>query len=286
MIYRRQSVLDTFPIKVFIFVIIASVGILVSKAFAASETPGPIIVQGGDFSFAGPEQVAAGLVAFHFANVGQESHHAQLVRLPDDLEAAEFVEALKRDEREALNLVRQVGGVAAVAPGGEAEVGLTLEAGTYAFICVIPSPSDRVRHVEKGMVLPFVVTEPAAVSAPPATLGTFFLRDFAFEMPAVMPAGHATYKVVNDGPGQPHEIAIVRLVDGATVEDVRRSIMTPSGPPPFRAVGGFQATEAGSDGYVTLDLEPGEYAAICRVTDRGSGLSHVHLGMVSGFRVE
>jgi hypothetical protein len=43
---------------------------------------------------------------------------------------------------------------------------------------------------------------------------------------------------------------------------------------------------AGGESYVTLDLEPGEYAAICRVTDPASGTSYVHLGMIKGFRVE
>ena len=74
--------------------------------------------------------------------------------------------------------------------------------------------------------------------------------------------------------------------DGKTADDARQAIMTPGGPPPFTAVGGFQSTAVGGDGYVTMNLEPGEYAAICRVTEPASGLSHVHLGMIKGFRVE
>jgi hypothetical protein len=62
--------------------------------------------------------------------------------------------------------------------------------------------------------------------------------------------------------------------------------MNPGGPPPFTSMGGFQSASAGVDGYVTLNLEPGEYAAICRVTEPNSGLSHVHLGMIKRFKVE
>jgi len=62
--------------------------------------------------------------------------------------------------------------------------------------------------------------------------------------------------------------------------------MNPAGPPPFTAVGGLQTVGIDGDGYVNLNLEPGEYAAICRVTEPKSGLSHVHLGMIKGFTVQ
>jgi len=91
---------------------------------------------------------------------------------------------------------------------------------------------------------------------------------------------------VNEGPAQPHEFAIVKLKPGMTADDARKAIMTPAGPPPFTSVGGFQSTGVSGDGYVSLNLEPGEYAAICRVTEPMSGVSHVHLGMIRGFRVE
>ena len=43
--------------------------------------------------------------------------------------------------------------------------------------------------------------------------------------------------------------------------------------------------DAGRAGYATLDLTPGEYAAICLVPDPASGTPHVHLGMVKGFSI-
>jgi hypothetical protein len=136
------------------------------------------------------------------------------------------------------------------------------------------------------MVRPLVVTNASEMVEAPAALGTITMRDFMFDLPEVIPSGRATYRVVNEGPGQPHEVAIARLAPGKTAEDARRAIMNPGGPPPFQAVGGFQATEVGGDGYVTFDLEPGAYVAICRVTEPVSGVSHVHLGMVREFRVE
>src|SRR5215212_7290858 len=174
---------------------------------------------------------------------------------------------------------------AAVDSGWSTQAMVNLDAGTYALLCVIPSPSDRVPHVLKGMLKPIFVTPSDNTSTPPATGGTVRLHDFAIDMPDVVPTGPATYRVVNEGPAQPREFAVVRLKPGTTAEDARQAIMAPAGPPPFTAVGGFQATTVGGDGYVTLDLEPGEYAAICRVTEPMSGVSHVHLGMIKGFHV-
>src|SRR3954454_16127334 len=136
---------------------------------------------------------------------------------------------------------------AAVDSGWSTEAMVNLDAGTYALLCVIPSPSDRVPHVLKGMIKPLIVTPPSTTSVPPATSGTVTLHDFTIDMPDVVPAGPTTYHVVNEGPGQPHEFAIVRLNPGKTADDARQAIMTPGGPPPFTAVGGFQSTVAGGD---------------------------------------
>ena len=35
----------------------------------------------------------------------------------------------------------------------------------------------------------------------------------------------------------------------------------------------------------TGELTPGDYAAICVIPDRASGIPHLHLGMIKGFTV-
>ena len=253
---------------------------------AVAPNQATIAIEGGDYYFAAPDVVEGGLVTIQFTNVGAETHHAQLVRLRGDVTIDQFLAALQGDERAALAMVSDEGGAAAVATNLSTEVTVELQEGAYALICVIPTPSDRIRHFAKGMVRPLLVTAPMTTTAPPDTAGTLVMRDFSFDMPEVIPAGPVTYRVDNQGPSQPHEIAFVRLAPGKTADDVRQSIMNPGGPPPFQPVGGFQSIEMLKDGYVSLNLEPGDYAAICRVTDPNSGMSHVHLGMVKGFRVE
>jgi plastocyanin len=252
---------------------------------AAAPNQATVAIEGGDYYFAAPDVIEGGLVTIQFTNVGVEPHHAQLVRARGDVTIPDFMAALQGDERAALGMVSTEGGAAAVATNLGTEVTVELQEGVYALICFIPTPSDRIPHFAKGMIRPLLVTAPTTTAEPPVTAGTLLMRDFSFDMPETVPAGSVTYRVVNEGPAQPHEIAFVRLAPGKTVDDVRQSIMNPGGPPPFQPVGGFQATEVAQGGYVTANLEPGEYAAICQVTDPNSGMSHVHLGMVKGFRV-
>jgi plastocyanin len=245
-----------------------------------------VAIQASDFSFAAPTVVEGGFVTIDFTNNGPEPHHAQLVKLPDDLSFEKFGKAINGDERAALGLVKQVGGAAVVNTGGSTEVTVNLDPGAYALICVIRSPQDRTPHFLKGMISPLVVTPASTMGTPPTVSGEVTLKDFSIEMPDVISTGPTTLHVTNAGPGNPHELALVKLKPGTTADDARNAIMNPAGPPPFTAVGGFQSEAVGLDGYVTLNLEPGEYAAICRITEPTSGLTHVHLGMVKGFRVE
>jgi len=267
-------------------VLVTGAQLLGSSSKAAPLDQSTMNVQAGDYFFTAPDTVESGFVTLDFSNAGRETHHAQLVRLPEDLSMDQFSAALQGDERAALGLVKQVGGVAAIDSGFSGEATVNLDPGLYAFICVIPTPSDRTPHVLKGMIKPLIVTPASTTAAPPETRGTITLKDFTIDIPDVVPTGPATYHVVNEGPGQGHELAIVKLNPGVTADDARDAIMKPAGPPPFSAVGGFQSVSVGGDGYVTLNLEPGEYAAICRVSDPASGLSHVHLGMIKGFHVE
>jgi hypothetical protein len=85
---------------------------------------------------------------------------------------------------------------------------------------------------------------------------------------------------------QPHELVVVKLAEGKTVDDVKAWYRAPSGPPPFEAVGGINGLSTGGTGFMTLDLQPGAYAAICVIPEPASGVAHLHLGMVKAFTVQ
>jgi hypothetical protein len=253
---------------------------------AAKTAPSPRVVewQTRDYSYEASETLPSGWVTIRMSNHGPEPHHGQLLRLNDGVTFEAFSRALQQEGEEALRLTTLVGGPAVIDAHRTDEVTLDLKPGAYAIVCFVPSP-DGVPHIAKGMIKPVQVTaaDPSGAT-PPAIQGTFTLRDFSFEMPESLPAGRTTYEVANAGP-QPHELVVVKLAEGKKVDDVMAWYRAPSGPPPFEAVGGINGLSMGVAGYMTLDLQPGSYAAICVIPDPASGMAHLHLGMVKAFTV-
>jgi len=262
-----------------------------------------------DYAFELAGETAAGLTLVTLENNGTELHHAQLMQLAEGESAETLQTALGQSPEAIFGLGRFVGGPSVAAPGGQTQVILDLEPGQYVALCFVESP-DGVPHLAKGMVQSFEVasggTPPAATE--PQAASTVVLRDFTFELPAQIAAGPQVWEVVNEGP-QPHEIALLKLAEGVAPVQVQGMIVGPSaspeadhemaspaaapegspaaaGPPPFEPVGGMQALASGLRGWIVLDLEPGNYLAVCFVPDPASGQPHAELGMVASFSVE
>ena len=112
------------------------------------------------------------------------------------------------------------------------------------------------------------------------------------------------WEVPNVG-AQPHEMVILRLAEGVTLDQLQPVLaaMAPpaatpegaaateaspaamTGPPPFTLIGGVAPMSPGYTNWVVLDLETGNYVAICFVPDPASGQLHFALGMLMPFTV-
>lgn len=248
-------------------------------------------IEAFDYGFNTIGSVPGGPTLVRLRNTGKENHHAQLIRLRSGATHEQLLAALPKGEPAIFALTENAGGPGAVAGGGTSEVITTLQGGDYALICYIPSPMDGIRHFAKGMILPLRITAaPASAAAVrlPETVGTVVMRDFAFTLPVgTVKPGRSYWTVVNEGV-QPHEFNIVRLQPGKTPADITAFFAgPPMGPPPFVSAGGFNGVERGGGGIAVLDLQAGEYAAICNIPDmNGSGRSHLQLGMIAGLSVK
>jgi hypothetical protein len=81
-----------------------------------------------------------------------------------------------------------------------------------------------------------------------------------------------------------HEVELVRLAPGKTLEQFMSWIAKPAGPPPGSAIGGV-AGFTGSPNYFSADMAPGNYALICFIPDARDGKPHFMHGMTKTITV-
>jgi uncharacterized cupredoxin-like copper-binding protein len=255
-----------------------------ASAAPAATAASPITVTATDFKLDMPATVPAGAVSLRLVNSGKEFHQAQIVRLDQGKTVADLEAAMKH-EGPPPPWLRFVGGPNGIGPGQEATSIAALAPGTYALICLIPSP-DGVSHLMKGMIQPFEVGGGGAEAALPVASDTVRLGDYSFEPARPITAGQHTFLVTNGGQ-QPHELVLLRLSPGKTVKDfgVWATTGGMKGPPPALPLGGVAVIGQGDSGVFTADLTPGDYGMICFVPDSKDGKPHLMHGMMKQITV-
>lgn len=268
---------------------------------AASPSPSPFAGAAGeleavytatDYDFTGPDSLPAGVVRFRLMNKGHEPHHLQLIKLQpgqtlDDVLAAVVASpdpTRLQDELRAFGL--DAGGPNIIAPDEEGYATVTLDPGNYLMACFIPD-HEGTPHVLKGMIQGLRVTDrPPVVEAEPQTPLTIQMVDFAYSLPAAIPAGRQTVRVTNAGQ-QYHEAALIRLKTGKSAQDyIAATHPKLEHERPGTGIGGLAGLAEGRQGYFTADFTPGAYALICYLPDIQSEQRHFEKGMVTEFTVK
>ena len=250
--------------------------------------PHHVIVTAQDYSFTAPDSVAAGLEMFHLVNSGPSLHHIQIVALDSGKTVADLAAAMKNPGPPPAWL-RFVGGPNAVAPGGAdtAIAYLTLPAGNYALLCLIPDTAG-IPHFAHGMVRALTVTpsDETPASAPTADV-TIHLKDYAFDVTGNLTAGAHTVRIVNDGP-QAHEMLIARMAPKKKAADLVSWVETTKmrGMPPAKPVGGTTALGPGASETIVVTFAAGNYGLFCFVSDAKDGKDHVEHGMVKDLAIK
>jgi hypothetical protein len=252
-------------------------------ASAAIPAPNIVTVHAKDFVFEAPAQIPAGMTTFRLINDGANLHHLDIVRLDSGKTLADLQIELAKPAALPGWAVFQ-GGPNAPDPKKETSATLALQPGNYAMICFVNAPGG-VPHFAKGMVYPFTVTSapagPAAVAPTPDM--TITLTDYAFGLSTPLTAGTHTFEVRNNAT-QIHEIELIRLAPGKTLDSMMRWLSSPNGPPPGSAIGGI-APFIGAPNYFTADITPGNYLLFCFVPDATDGKPHFMHGMAKTITV-
>jgi hypothetical protein len=275
-----------------------------SETEEGGETPtagvaGSMDITAVEFSFENlPSTQPGGLTTITLDNIGAEDHQAVFLKLNEGATFDQFEQALQADETgvQALALGSGGSGVNVLPSGESGKVQYDLTEGSYVALCFV-SGADNIPHVAKGMLASFEVTPAESTPAqPPAPDSTITAADFSFPDTA-LGTGQKTVQVVNSG-AQNHEFTVVKLNEGTTIDQVRAMFAeqqptaapgeTPAaqGPPPWTSAGGFGALAPGDDGYMILNLEPGNYGLLCFFPDPATGAPHAALGMVGSLTVQ
>ena len=110
--------------------------------------------------------------------------------------------------------------------------------------------------------------------------------DYQFILSQRIESGLHTIEVINHG-GQAHQLVVVKLAPGATVQDAIASFEPgASRPPAGELVGGITGIKRGERVFFTGEFEIGRYGLICFVPDAATGRTHFLHGMTTEFTVE
>jgi uncharacterized cupredoxin-like copper-binding protein len=271
-------------------------------ATPAEATYPELVIVATEFAFEMPATAESGYTRLTLDNQGGADHHAMFFRLNDDTTEDQFMAGLMAGDIAALgDLGSSYGGPMASA-ASQGSVIASLDAGTYAVVCLIPD-EQGVPHVAHGMLAMLQVSEGASTASDPVADGTITLVEMAFDgLPSEVPAGTQTWQVVNGGT-QLHELALIQLAPGVPAEAVLAGITAgpeeaasspaavpaaspeASGPPPFVSLSGAAPMSPGATNYVEFDAQPGEYVVVCFVPDAATGMPHAMMGMVGSFTV-
>jgi hypothetical protein len=235
-----------------------------------------------DYGFDLPATFEGGLLTMNMANKGKEPHFAAFAKPAEGKTTADIRAALSAPPGSAPAgppPFEDVAGVGTIDPGLTSNLTVNLPTGSYVVYCAVPAP-DGAPHFAKGMMVDIEVTE-GSVRSLPETSAEVKVADFAIgKLPEFKP-GKNTVTIVNNGK-QLHELNLIELLKGKTVEDMVAWAAKEEGPPPAPFLGG-PVVKQGLSGSTTFDLEAGKtYAIVCTIPDfLGDFAPHITKGMHS-----
>lgn len=244
-------------------------------------------VLAGDDGVEMPAQVNAGRTLIVYENVGSDSFHPMMLRLPDDVSVDQAMVDLGPDAMEPPGWFLEAefpGFVGETLPGQTSYAVVDLKAGMHL---ILHDSAAAIEVVDTGDSTPIS-------AGPPTVDGTVNLFEMGFAFPDTITQGDQVWEVTNTGE-LPHELLLLQSTEPITPDQIVELFMsedeaaTPVGGGPSLAqiepVGGLGWLSPGATAWTEVTLDPGFYGAVCFVFDPETGMPHLMLGMVAVFTV-
>ena len=217
-----------------------------------------------------PETLPAGIRRVTVNNTGQEWHAVIFRRLNEGVTPEQFAAAFAESPFSSLALTTQLGGPD-LAPGVSRLGYFDFQPGAHALVDNATAPPRFV---------PFTVVASTEVeAAPPAAAVTVEMKEHAFIMPAEIKAGAQWWQFTNTGQNV-HQMGIVKLAVGKTLDDAIAWNETGEGPEPFEWVEFWNVMSPGVTSWGELELPVGTYWVLDFLPDpTREGQSNMALGM-------
>ena len=253
-------------------------------------------------TFEGPSEIPSGWTTFKFVNASSMIHFAMIDVPPEGVTVQFFSDAVAQPFQEAMDGMNagneeavnaafarfpgwigelgRNGGPGFLSPGRVGQTTIYLEPGYYLLECYIKS--DGVFHTtspgggQLGMLMELTVTDTNNNAPEPAANATLAVRNSGFELVnGALEAGENTIRVdfveqqaLPSFVGNDVHLMRVESDESITEADGWLDWRTSNGledPSPVTFLGGINDMPAGSHGYFTVELEPGEYAFIAEI---------------------
>jgi hypothetical protein len=258
-----------------------------SDTTAVATQAAPVInivtVHANDYGYQAPASIPSGMTTFQLINDGPGFHHLTIVRLDSAKTLTDLLAAMKHPGPLPAWAVL-AGGPNAPNPHDTSDATVDLSPGQYALMCFVDVPGG-IPHFARGMSAPLTVTPASGAIAPAPTADvTVTLSDYAFDVTGPLATAGTHTILVRSGPGQPHELALVRLSPGKSAAQLAKWIDHMQGPPPGSPIGGATPAAPNVPVYFTVNLTPGTYALMCFLP-APDGKRHTAHGMMKTITV-
>jgi uncharacterized cupredoxin-like copper-binding protein len=264
----------------------------VAVAHMAARVPSTVFrIVATDSGFEAPATLSAGLRHIAFENQGSRIHEAMLVKLPDGMTPAAYVDQVRQGHLFPQGAL-DYSGAGLTSPGESVEIWTRMDPGRYILICWNGD------HATTVPVHAFTVrADGSPDDIPPKEDAVVKLVDFRFELQGALKSGTRVIRVETPGPSM-HEVDIFRLRGDHTAADVNRwRKREDSGLPsetagPADALGGLlDSHDIKRVSWLRRNFPPGRYVLHCEMPMDPAAVAgrvdvtHADAGMVQEFAV-